>query len=82
MRDNKMEAVMSDKNIPTYFDVGAIARKPSEIAADPTLSNARKIELLKTYKDHNAAPENEAVLRDADLELEKLLKLNSLANER
>lgn len=73
---------MTDKNIPTYFDVGGVARTPSEIAGDPTLSNARKIELLKSYKDQNAAPEGEGVLRDADLELEKLLKLNSLANER
>lgn len=73
---------MSDKNIPIYFDSGAIARTPSEIAGDSTLSNARKIELLKSYKDHHAAPENKGVIRDADLELSKLLKLNSLANER
>lgn len=73
---------MSDKNISTIFDAGAIARTPAEIAGDSTLSNARKIELLKSYKDHNAAPENKGVLRDADLELEKLLKLKSLANQR
>lgn len=72
---------MSDKNIAPYFDVGAVARKPSEITADPTLSNARKIELLKSYKDHHAAPEHKGVLRDADLELGKLLKLNSLSND-
>ncbi|WP_196257822.1 hypothetical protein [Pelagibacterium limicola] len=71
-----------NKNISTYFDSGAVTRKPSDIAADPMLSNARKIELLKSYKDHHAAPEHKGVLRDADLELEKLLKLNSLANER
>lgn len=73
---------MSDKNISVYFDSGAIARTPAEISADSTLSNARKIELLKSYKEHNAAPKDAGVLRDADLELEKLLKLNSLSNER
>lgn len=73
---------MTGKNIYPYFDFGAVARSPGEIAADPTLSNARKIELLKSIKDHAAAPQNRGVLRDADLELEKLLKLNSLANER
>ena len=73
---------MSDKNISVYFDSGAVARTPAEIAGDPTLSNARKIELLKSYKEHNAAPKDEGVIRDADLELDKLLKLNSLANER
>lgn len=74
---------MSDKNISTYFDSGATVRKPADIVNDPSLSNARKIELLKSFKDHNhnAAPENRGVLRDADLELEKLLKLNSLAND-
>lgn len=72
---------MTDKNILPGFDVGAVARKPSEIAADPTLSNARKIELLKSYKDHHAAPEHKGVLGDADLEMQKLLKLNSLAND-
>lgn len=73
---------MIEKAIAPGFDVGAVSRRPSEIAADPTLSNARKIELLKSYKDHNAAPEDRGVLREADLELEKLLELNSLANER
>lgn len=72
---------MTDKNILPGFDVGSVSRKPSEITADPTLSNARKIELLKSYKDHYAAPEHKGVLRDADLELEKLLRLNSLAND-
>lgn len=72
---------MSDKNIGTSFDVGGVTRKPSEIAADPLLSNARKIELLKAYKEHHAAPEHKGVLRDADLELSKLLELNSLAND-
>ena len=70
-----------DKNILAGFDVGGVARTPQEIAADPMLSNARKIELLKSLKDHHAAPEDKGVLRDADLELEKLLELNSLANE-
>lgn len=70
-----------DKNVSVYFDAGAIARTPSEIANDPTLSNARKIELLKSVKEHHAAPKDQGVLRDADLELEKLLELNSLAHE-
>lgn len=73
---------MSDKNISTSFEQGGVARTPAEIAADSTLSNARKIELLKAYKDHDSAPGDKGVLRDADLELEKLLELNSLANER
>lgn len=73
---------MSDKNIPVYFDNGAVTRSPSEIVSDPSLSNERKIELLKSYKAHGSAPANKGVLRDADLELDKLLKLNSLANAR
>lgn len=73
---------MSDKNIPVYFDAGAVVRTPAEIAGDPTLSNARKIELLKSVKERNAAPENQGVLRDADIELDKLLKLNTLAGDR
>ena len=72
---------MSDKNISTSFQAGAVTRTPAEIANDPTLSNARKIELLSSYKEHNAAPADHSVLRDADLELEKLLELNSLAND-
>ncbi|AEQ52066.1 hypothetical protein [Pelagibacterium halotolerans] len=72
---------MNDKNIPVYFDVGAIARTPAEIAADPTLSNARKIELLKSLKERHVAPEDKGMLGDADLELDKLLELNALAND-
>jgi hypothetical protein len=72
---------MSDKNISTPLGRGGAARTPSDIAGDTTLSNARKIELLKSYKDHNADPGKRGVIRDADLELEKLLKLNSLAND-
>lgn len=72
---------MSDKNISTDFDTGAVTRTPAEIANDPTLTNARKIELLKSYKEHNAAVEDQGVLRDTDLELDKLLELNSLAND-
>lgn len=71
-----------DKNIAVYMDVGAIRRTPAEIAADPMLSNARKIELLKSYKEQHAGPGNRGVIRDADMETAKLLKLNSLANER
>lgn len=70
-----------DKNISTSFDAGATARTPKEIAGDPMLSNARKIELLKSLKEHHAAPKDQGILRDADLELEKLLELNSLANQ-
>lgn len=70
-----------DKNVPVYFNSGAVSRTPGEIANDPALSNARKIELLKAVKDHHAAPKDKGVLRDADLELEKLLELNSLAHE-
>lgn len=73
---------MIEKAIKPGFDFGKVSRRPSEISADPTLTNARKIELLKSYKDHHAAPEDRGVLREADLEIEKLLKLNSLANER
>ncbi|MEQ8447220.1 MAG: hypothetical protein RIB57_15155 [Pelagibacterium sp.] len=72
---------MSDKTVSVYFDAGAVARTPAEIAGDPTLSNARKIELLKSLKAHNAAPESKGVLRDADLERGKLLELNTLAND-
>lgn len=74
---------MSDKTVSVYFDAGAVARAPAEIAGDPTLSNARKIlgKLLKSLKAHNAAPESKGVLRDADLEQDKLLELNTLAND-
>ena len=70
---------MADKTIPACFDAGAIARSPAENAGDPTLSHARKIELLETLRDHHAAPANKGVLRDADRD--KLLKLNSLAKD-
>lgn len=73
---------MIEKAIKPGFDFGKVSRRPSEISADPSLTNARKIELLKSYKDHNAAPDDRGVMREADLEIEKLLKLNSLANER
>lgn len=73
---------MIEKAIKPGFDFGKVSRRPSEISADPTLTNARKIELLKSYKDLNAAPDDRGVMREADLEIEKLLKLNSLANER
>jgi hypothetical protein len=72
---------MTDKNISQNFDSGGVTRTPAEIAADPTLSNARKIELLKAMKDHHAAPSDKGVLRDADLEMDKLLKLNSLGDQ-
>jgi len=52
---------------------------PAEIARDPTLSHARKIELLETLRDHHAAPANKGVLRGADLD--KLFKRNSLAKD-
>ena len=70
---------MADKTIPACFDAGAIAHSPAEIAGDPTLSHARKIELLEILRDHHAAPANKGVLRDADRD--KLLKLNSLAKD-
>lgn len=73
---------MTDKNIPIYFDNGAVIRSPEEIANDPALSEARKIELLKEAKHHKNAPENKGVIKDDDLEGDQLLKLNSLANER
>lgn len=73
--------MQEDKNISVGFDVGRIARTPQEIARDPLLSKARKIELLNTLKHHHAAPRHKGVLRDADLELEKLLELNLLANQ-
>ncbi|GGA46391.1 hypothetical protein [Pelagibacterium lentulum] len=72
----------TDKNISTYFQAGGVRRSPKDIAQDSTLSNARKIELLRSYKYHHAAPKHKAVIRDVDLELSKLMKLNSLANER
>lgn len=72
---------MPDRSSPRGFDDGAVARKPAEIMADPMLSNAHKIELLKSFKAHYAAPKHAGVLRAADLELEKLLTLNSLAND-
>lgn len=68
---------MSEKTVSTYFDAGAVVRSPALIASDPTLSNTRKIELLKSIMEHHAAPEHSGVLRDADLELSKLLHLNS-----
>jgi hypothetical protein len=40
------------------------------------LSNPRKIELLKSLKEHHAAPQDKDMQRDADLELAKLLKLD------
>lgn len=70
-----------DKNISTYFEGGGVTRSPGEIVNDPDLSKERKIELLKRYKEGGEVTDR-AVLRDADLELDKLLKLNSLANER
>lgn len=68
---------MSEKTVSTYFDAGAVVRSPALIASDPTLSNARKIELLKSIKEHYCAPEHSGMLRDADLELSKLLRLTS-----
>ncbi|WP_332716522.1 hypothetical protein [Pelagibacterium mangrovi] len=65
-----------DRDASVYFNAGAIARTPEEIAGDPTLSNARKIELLKSLKEHHAAPQDKDMQRAADLELAKLLKLN------
>jgi len=49
-------------------------RTPKDIALDATLTSARKIELLTMIKDHNAAPWQKAVVREADAELTKLLR--------
>lgn len=70
-----------DKTIPTGSDVGRIAGTPREIARDPLLSRARKIELLNTLKHHHAAPRHRSVVLEVDVELEKLLELNSLGNQ-
>jgi len=50
------------------------ARTPKEIALDATLTSTHKIELLTKLKDHNAAPWQQAVVREADVELAKLLR--------
>lgn len=70
-----------DRTISTTFDTGATSPTPQQIAGDPMLSNVCKIELLKSLKEHHAAPKDRGVLRDADLELEKLLELDSIANQ-
>ncbi|WP_404403002.1 hypothetical protein [Pelagibacterium halotolerans] len=49
-------------------------RTPMDIARDPILSNARKIELLKSIKEHNAGAKDPAIIRDADLALEEMLR--------
>ncbi|MCD7060176.1 hypothetical protein [Pelagibacterium xiamenense] len=56
--------------------VTRVRRTPAEIAHDPTLSNARKIELLKSIKEHNAGAKDPAIIRDADLALEEMLRFS------
>jgi hypothetical protein len=65
-----------DRDASVYFNAGAIARTPGEIASDPTVSNPRTLALLKSLKEHHAAPQDKDMQRDADLELAKLLKLD------
>lgn len=53
-------------------------RSPRDIALDPALSMVRKIELLKSYKEHYAAPGDAGLIRDCDLELSRLLSGTSV----
>lgn len=58
----------------TPQDDGQPRHGPAEIAADPTLTTARKIELITSYKEHHAGPHDDEAREAADREIARLLQ--------
>lgn len=61
----------------TRADPMAVSRRPADIVADVTLTTARKIELLKSYKERHCAPGDSREALEADEQMSRLLRRSS-----